>query len=1117
MSVEGRPLAESRLRRLRLDAGDVVFVCVAVAAVVFPLRLSEGPPAERFLPELLSALIDLALVWLLLRAAATPRLDRGSVRAFRLLAAARLCALVGNAVWYVDELRGAPPELSLSLAPYTAYYGFLLAGVLSFPMLFATPGERARFRLDALAILVGGGLVLLLALGDRSGGTPAESVVFALYALGDLVLLLAAALLLLRRDPRSGATFPLLAACLLLTLLGDSLAAARPLGLSLPEPAVPLTVRASRLCLAAAAYVFRRQALAHQGVAAAIARPRRRTLLPFAAMASGYGAVLAASIQGHRALPVLVVGVAALTFLVVFRQIAAERENARLLAEQITLKDKARFEALVESSADVVTLIDRGGRFLYASASLERVFGISPEQVVGHSAFESIHPDDRERCRRIFEDCIAVPGSRAHAELRMRHRDGAFRHVEADAVNQLDNPEIGALVATFRDVSARRRAEDELGAQRDLLANLLAVARATTQSPGLGTTLRNALDAVRTVVGATGGSIVLVDERGSVLSSVFAGADSPPEAGRRAHAREVLKGGLAGWVAHRREAAIVSDVLADERWLRLPGESIASALSVPISSGAELVGVLSLVHTERGFFEQRHLRLVQDACEQIALALRNAQVFEALGSMAQRLRLLNDFVRAAGLRLDPDAVLRTAVETLSRQTRWLNIAISVPDPETHVLRIVTRDQDAAPAMQRVGQGVVGRAYETGRTQLVPDVSRDPDHLEGSPLARSELAVPLKRGSRVLGVLNLESDEPDAFGEEDIRLAESLADTIAISLDEATVFRRLAEESERLQAVIGASRDGILLVGDGRVRLVNPPALRLLGLPGDVEDWLGRGKGDLPALARLAAAEGETSLEGRIVRYRAQPLAAGGAEGRLIVLRDVTEERRVAAMREDLTHTLVHDLRTPLNSIMGFLELLGHSPSLGDPHQELLEIAGRATQRLVSLVDTILDVSRLEKGAMPLELETMALAPVVTEVLDLQKPLARPRAITFRAELPGELPRVRADASLLRRILENLVANALRHTPRGGEVLVAARALGEPVPVIEVRIRDLGPGIPAEEQLRIFDKWVTGEQRHRGTGLGLAFCRMAVEAQGGRIRVESAPGAGATFAFTLPAA
>src|SRR5262249_27614512 len=163
-------------------------------------------------------------------------------------------------------------------------------------------------------------------------------------------------------------------------------------------------------------------------------------------------------------------------------------------------------------------------------------------------------------------------------------------------------------------------------------------------------------------------------------------------------------------------------------------------------------------------------------------ALRNAQYFDRLSEMAQRLRLLNDIVHDAGLRLDPDALLRSAVETISRRTEWSNVVLSVPDDDRRYWRIRASAEDTAKVRrQPVDEGVAGRACLEARTQLVPDVTKDADYIAGSPRVKSELCVPLTRGERVLGVLNLESDRLAAFGEQDVRLAEALAETLALSL------------------------------------------------------------------------------------------------------------------------------------------------------------------------------------------------------------------------------------------------------------------------------------------------------------------------------------------------
>jgi signal transduction histidine kinase len=193
---------------------------------------------------------------------------------------------------------------------------------------------------------------------------------------------------------------------------------------------------------------------------------------------------------------------------------------------------------------------------------------------------------------------------------------------------------------------------------------------------------------------------------------------------------------------------------------------------------------------------------------------------------------------------------------------------------------------------------------------------------------------------------------------------------------------------------------------------------------------------------------------------------------------------------------------------------------------LFEIANNSTRRMVDLVNSILDLSRLENGKMPLDPTVVSLPDLLAETLRLQSPLSAAKKLRLDTDIPPTLPLAWADAELIERVLQNLVGNAIKFTPAGGVITVAARHLaGEPpvdgergvlsCPHMHVSVTDSGPGIPPEMRDKLFQKFVVGEQEERGSGLGLAFCKLAVEANDGEIWVESGPEGGARFVFTLP--
>jgi len=685
--------------------------------------------------------------------------------------------------------------------------------------------------------------------------------------------------------------------------------------------------------------------------------------------------------------------------------------------------------------------------------------------------------------------------------------------------------------------------QEALLAQKQHFADLVAVARATVERPTLDSTLKNALEASRTFTRAEHGSLFLVDEVGTVTYSLLTRGDTTA-AQRQALASRVMQFGLAGWVSQHREPALILDTQRDPRWINLPDASYVarSALALPILSGARKIGVLTLTHPEPGYFSQDDLELIQAAADQMALAIRNAQIYDDQRRLAERQTTLYAVLNTLSERLDPASVLNIAVEAIVRWTDWDSVAVFLHDPVAATLTVQATAGDRQIPLGwwiPTSVGIVGRTLRTGQTQYVADVQNDQDYVAYYDVTGCELSVPLRSGERVLGVLNIEQGRALAFRPDDIVLAESLADTIVLALTNAELFQTVSDQRGRLQALIESSQDGIVLIGANlKVLVINAAAVTYLALPGAPSDWVDQTMMDfLNALRRPAreaartllgelrrsdvmegASGGEFTVAERTLHWLNLPVASeAGALGRLVVMRDITEERLLARMREDLTHTMVHDLRNPLTGIFSALKLLQSraSTTFSADMQKMLEIALNSAQRMLQLVNAILDISRLESGQMPLERMRIALPALIEEVVHLQTPLAAGNNVYLEAAVPPSLPDVLADKALIERVCQNLIGNAIKFTPEGGKIRIAAWTdVTRPAKVC-VAISDTGPGISPEIRDHLFEKFTTGKHRGRGTGLGLAFCKMALAAHSEDIWVESTGKQGTTFTFTLP--
>jgi signal transduction histidine kinase len=223
-------------------------------------------------------------------------------------------------------------------------------------------------------------------------------------------------------------------------------------------------------------------------------------------------------------------------------------------------------------------------------------------------------------------------------------------------------------------------------------------------------------------------------------------------------------------------------------------------------------------------------------------------------------------------------------------------------------------------------------------------------------------------------------------------------------------------------------------------------------------------------------------------------------------------------RDDLTHMIIHDLRTPLNSVMMGMQALEEVGDLNEAQQEMLGITMKGGRNLVEIINDLLDISKMEGGALQLERREIEPAALIKAALEQVAALATAKNLTLTTELEPGFPPVMADEAKLLRILVNLLSNALKFTPSGGTVTIAVRT-DNAGPSLLFSVTDTGEGIPSEAFGRIFEKFGQVESRQGGramsTGLGLTFCKLAVEAHGGHIGVESVPGQGSTFRFTIP--
>jgi signal transduction histidine kinase len=441
-----------------------------------------------------------------------------------------------------------------------------------------------------------------------------------------------------------------------------------------------------------------------------------------------------------------------------------------------------------------------------------------------------------------------------------------------------------------------------------------------------------------------------------------------------------------------------------------------------------------------------------------------------------------------------------------------------------------------------------RMMETGSPVVIPDTTAAVDWVVGRPgrdWRLSYVAAPILVKGQTVGFLNVNGAQAGQFGPADARRLQIFADHAAAAIENARLYQEQHEYAEQLEgrvrertaqlqaqyawleAVLGSTTNGIIVVDTaGEIILSNPVAQTWLNQMLSPQD-AARLRDAVRDIARQAQASDRNpttllELKGLDLELRAAQISDRSREEAVAVVaaHDVSHLRALDRMKTRFVSNVSHELRTPVTTIKLYAALMARTPP--EKWKTYLEALTQEADRQASLVEDILQISRIDAGRLALETRSIALNELIEAAVISHQVLAGNKQLTLTQQPLEVSPIVCVDPERMMQVLNNLVENGIHYTPEGGTIVVSAgteEMAGRTWAV--VKVSDTGWGIPAEEQPHLFERFFRGEEPRQmqvpGTGLGLAIVREIVELHGGQVTVESQVGAGTTFVVWLPLA
>ncbi len=581
---------------------------------------------------------------------------------------------------------------------------------------------------------------------------------------------------------------------------------------------------------------------------------------------------------------------------------------------------------------------------------------------------------------------------------------------------------------------------------------------------------------------------------------------------------------------------------------------IRSWLGVPMLVSERLVGMIALDKREPGFYTQEHARLAEAFAAQAAVAVENSRLFQAEREQRELAEALEKAAAAVSSTLDLDQVIDHILEQVERVVpgNTFNVMLVEGDiarrvrergyehlDAAHIVPYVTIPLAKYPSLSKMRDG--------GEPIIIPDTSVDSDWVPsaGGEWRRSYVAAPIRVGDTTVGFLNVSGNQPGQFGPADAQRLKTFASHAAAAIENAQLYREVRDHAQqleerikertaeiqaqyaRLDTILRSVSDGIVVTGGrGEILQANPIAHTWLTQTLSPED-AARLREAVQYLARRAEEQPETVLEltGLDLELRAAPISEPRMEkaAAVVAVHDVSHLKALDRMKTHFVSNVSHELRTPATTIKLYAHLMQRTPPTEEKKWErYLDALVQEANQQARLVEDILQISRIDAGRLEIEPRPTLLNELAEKATVSHHVPAQERELTLEHHPAEPGPVALVDPERMMQVLNNLVENAIHHTPTGGKVMISTgkeEAKGRVWATVSVT--DTGMGISEEELPHIFERFFRGEKPRvmqiPGTGLGLAIVKEIVELHGGRVTVESQVDKGTTFTIWLPLA